>query len=108
KELLAAAGELSLEKAHEKVAFRRRKSVADVAFRLGQPVAAADLAAGTLTLADGTGVAFDGLVIATGLRPRRLRLPGPDGQPAPIPGARMLRSLEDSLSLRASLRPGTR
>jgi 3-phenylpropionate/trans-cinnamate dioxygenase ferredoxin reductase component len=108
KELLASAGGLSLEEAHEKVAFRRRKSVADVRFRLGQPVAAADLAAGTLALADGTGVAFDGLVVATGLRPRRLRLPGPDGQPAPIPGARVLRTLEDSLGLRASLRPGTR
>jgi 3-phenylpropionate/trans-cinnamate dioxygenase ferredoxin reductase component len=108
KELLAWAGELSLEKAHENVAFRRRKSVADVAFRLGQPVTAADLTAGTLTLADGTGLAFDGLVVATGLRPRRLRLPGPDGQPAPIPGARVLRSLDDSLGLRASLLPGTR
>jgi 3-phenylpropionate/trans-cinnamate dioxygenase ferredoxin reductase component len=108
KELLASAGDLSLEKAHEKVAFRRRKSVADVTFRLGQPVVAADLAAGTLTLADGAEVAFDGLVIATGLRPRRLRLPGPDGQPAPIRGARGLRSLEDCLGLRASLLPGTR
>jgi NADPH-dependent 2,4-dienoyl-CoA reductase/sulfur reductase-like enzyme len=108
KELLASAGELSLEKAHEKVAFRRRKSAADVTFRLGQPVAAADLAAGTLALADGTGMAFDGLVVATGLRPRRLRLPGPDGQPAPVPGARALRTLEDCLGLRASLLPGTR
>lgn len=108
KELLASAGELSLEKAHEKVAFRRRKAVADVSFRLGRPVAAADLAAGTLTLADGADMAFDGLVVATGLRPRRLRLPGPDGRPAPIPGARVLRTLDDSLGLRASLLPGTR
>jgi 3-phenylpropionate/trans-cinnamate dioxygenase ferredoxin reductase component len=108
KELLASAGELSLEKAHDKVAFRRRKAVADVTFRLGQPVTAADLAAGTLTLADGADVAFDGLVVATGLRPRRLHLPGPDGQRAVIPGARVLRTLEDSLGLRACLLPGTR
>jgi 3-phenylpropionate/trans-cinnamate dioxygenase ferredoxin reductase subunit len=104
KELLAEAEGLTLAQAHEKVAFRRRKSVADVTFRLGQPVAAADLAGGTLRLADGAGVAFDGLVIATGLRPRRLPIP----RATTVPPARVLRTLDDSLALRSALTPGTR
>jgi NADPH-dependent 2,4-dienoyl-CoA reductase/sulfur reductase-like enzyme len=108
KELLAATGTLTPEQAHAQVAFRRRAAIADVAFRLGQPVAAAGLAAGKLTLADGEDVAFDGLIVATGLRPRQLRLPGPDGVPGVIPGSLTLRTLEDSLRLRAALRPGAR
>src|SRR5580692_6433826 len=51
---------------HQRVAFRRRASVADVAFRLGVPVTAADLGAGELVLADGGTVRFGGLVAATG------------------------------------------
>lgn len=97
KELLAEPGVLTAAEAHAKVAFRRRKSIADVGFRLGQRVESADLAAGTVRLADGTDVAFDGLVVATGLRPRRL-----------IPQASVLRTLDDCLGLRAALRPGTR
>jgi NADPH-dependent 2,4-dienoyl-CoA reductase/sulfur reductase-like enzyme len=104
KELLAEAAGLTLAQAHEKVVFRRRASIADVTFRLGQPVVAADLAGGTLALADGADVAFDGLVIATGLRPRRLPLPRAIGVPAPS----VLRTLDDSLALRAALTPGTR
>ena len=96
KELLAEPGDLTTAEAHAKVAFRRRKSIADVDFRLGQRVESADLAGGTIRLADGTGMAFDGLVVATGLRPRRL-----------IPQASVLRTLDDCLGLRATLRPGT-
>jgi 3-phenylpropionate/trans-cinnamate dioxygenase ferredoxin reductase component len=104
KELLAGAAGLTLAQAHEKVVFRRRASIADVTFRLGQPVVAADLAGGTLSLADGADVAFDGLVIATGLRPRRLSLPRASAVPPP----HVLRTLDDSLALRAALMPGTR
>jgi NADPH-dependent 2,4-dienoyl-CoA reductase/sulfur reductase-like enzyme len=86
---------------HERVAFRRRASVADVTFRLGVPVTAADLGAGQLTLADGGTVRFDGLVAAAGLRPRHLRVPGPAG---PGSGRHVLRTLDDCARLRASLR----
>jgi 3-phenylpropionate/trans-cinnamate dioxygenase ferredoxin reductase component len=86
---------------HERVVFRRRASVADVTFRLGAAVTATDLPTGTLTLADGDVVRFDGLVAATGLRPRRLRVPGPDG---PGSGRHVLRTLDDCASLRAELR----
>lgn len=83
---------------HQRVAFRRRASVADVTFRLGTAVTAADLGAGTLTLAGGDTVRFDGLVAATGLRPRRLNVPGPGS------GRYVLRTLDDNAALRAGLR----
>src|SRR5215469_12680660 len=102
--LRAEAEGLTLAQAHEKVAFRRRASVADVTFRLGQPVVAADLAGGTVQLADGADVPFDGLVIASGLRPRRLPFP----RAAAVPAPRVLRTLDDGLALRAALAPGTR
>jgi NADPH-dependent 2,4-dienoyl-CoA reductase/sulfur reductase-like enzyme len=108
KELLAAAGELTLAQAHEKVAFRRRAAIADVTFRLGQPAVAADLAAGQVSLADGEDVAFDGLVVATGLRSRRLPARGAEPGAPLIPGSLALRTLDDWLGLRAALRPGTR
>lgn len=85
----------------ERVAFRRRASVADVTFRLGAAVTAADLASRTLALADGAEVRFDALVAATGLRPRTLDVPGPCG---PGSGRHVLRSLDDAARLRAGLR----
>ena len=51
--------------------FRRKPSVSDVDWRLGSPAIASDFAARTVTLADGTHLSFDGLVIASGIRPRR-------------------------------------
>jgi NADPH-dependent 2,4-dienoyl-CoA reductase/sulfur reductase-like enzyme len=86
---------------HERVAFRRRAAVADVDFRLGVPVTAADLGAGELALADGGTVRFDGLVAAAGLRPRHLPVPGPAG---PGSGRHVLRTLDDCARLRAGLR----
>ena len=86
---------------HERVAFRRRASVADVTFRLGVPVTGADVTAGELALADGDTVRFDGLVVAAGLRPRHLNVPGPAG---PGSGRHVLRTLDDCASLRAGLR----
>jgi NADPH-dependent 2,4-dienoyl-CoA reductase/sulfur reductase-like enzyme len=86
---------------HARVAFA---PVADVTFRLGVPVTAADLSSGScgeLTLADGDTVRFDGLVVATGLRPRRLDVPGPAG---PGSGRHVVRTLEDCVALRAELR----
>ncbi|MBN3455393.1 FAD-dependent oxidoreductase [Mycobacterium sp. DSM 3803] len=85
-----------------RLAFRRRPSVADVEFRYGTPVVAADLAAHTVTAESGAVVGYDGLVIATGLRPRRLPVPGPER------GRHVLRTVEDCLALRHALRPDSR
>lgn len=82
-------------------ALRHRPSVADVEWRLGTAVESADLAARTLTLADGSVHAYEGLVAATGVRPRRLPLPG--GPPRHV-----VRTLEDSAALGAELADGVR
>jgi NADPH-dependent 2,4-dienoyl-CoA reductase/sulfur reductase-like enzyme len=55
-----------------------------------------------VALAEGTRVPYDALVIATGVRPRRL--PGTEG----LSGVHTLRTLEDALALKARLRPGRR
>ena len=102
KEVLADPERNTAEAMLERLAFRRRSSVGDVDFRLGQPVVSADLAAGTLTLADGSSASYDGLAIATGLRPRTLRVEGP-GQ-----GRHVLRTIDDCLGLRGALKPGSR
>lgn len=80
--------------------FRRKPSVDDVRWLLGTPVVGSDLAARTVTLSDGTALAFDGLVAASGIRPRRLPIPGPaDGRFA-------LRTAADALAVREYLTPG--
>jgi 3-phenylpropionate/trans-cinnamate dioxygenase ferredoxin reductase component len=78
------------------------RKVDDITWLLGSPVIASDLEAHTVTLADGTTVAFDGLVIASGIRPRSLPIPGP-------PGNRYtLRTRADAEQLQPLLTPGTR
>ncbi|MGH9134499.1 MAG: NAD(P)/FAD-dependent oxidoreductase [Ilumatobacteraceae bacterium] len=73
----------------------------DVTWRLGAPATGLDLEARRLIVAGGADVAFDGLVIATGAAPRRL--PGQADHAHVVE----LRTLDDSLDLRARLAPGT-
>jgi 3-phenylpropionate/trans-cinnamate dioxygenase ferredoxin reductase component len=82
--------------------FRRKPAVDDVAWRLGSAVASCDLDAGTVALADGAVLAFDGLVVATGIRPRRLPIPGPSS------GRSVLRTAADAARVRERLVPGAR
>jgi NADPH-dependent 2,4-dienoyl-CoA reductase/sulfur reductase-like enzyme len=70
--------------------------------RFGVPAASLDLDDRAVTMADGTVVPFDSLVIATGSTTRRL--PGQDA----VPSVHELRTLDDSLALRARLVEGTR
>lgn len=71
-----------------------------VDLRLGVAATALDVAARAVTLADGTSIDYDHLVIATGLTPRRI--PGlPD-----LDGVHVLRTLEDARGLRAELVAG--
>ncbi|GAB7004863.1 FAD/NAD(P)-binding oxidoreductase [Nocardioides sp. AN3] len=98
KEILADEGDDDPERLHARLAFRRRTSVADVDFRLGRRAVAADLEARTVTLDDGTVLAWDGLAVATGLRARRLPVPGPQQ------GRHVVRTLADACGLRAAVR----
>jgi NADPH-dependent 2,4-dienoyl-CoA reductase/sulfur reductase-like enzyme len=84
----------------ERIQLRRPEQLAALALdlRLGVRATGLDLAARELSLDDGSVVAFDGCVIATGARPRRL--PGPH---APLAGVHELRTLDDGLALRAEL-----
>ncbi|MFJ3779044.1 NAD(P)/FAD-dependent oxidoreductase [Streptomyces sp. NPDC090075] len=74
----------------------------DVEWRLGRAATGLDTERHAVTLADGSEVRYDGLVIATGVRPRRL--PGAE----PRPGLHVLRTLPDALALKDALRPGGR
>ena len=69
--------------------------------RLGVPASALDIDGRAVELADGTVVPFDGLVLATGSVPRRL-----PGQQALV-NVHELRTLDDSLALRAKISDGT-
>ena len=90
----------------ESLAFTPRAVAADVEWRLGTAVTAARLAERVAVLADGRELAFDGLVVATGMRPRRLGCPGPSG---PGSGRHTVRTLDDARRLREELlRPGVR
>lgn len=82
--------------------FRVPRAARAVQWRLGATVTGADLDAHTVTLDDGGVLGWRGLVAATGLRPRRVTVPGPRG------GRHVLRTVEDALALRASMTPGTR
>ena len=73
-----------------------------VTWRFGRAVTTCDLDGHTVTLDDGTVLRWEGLVVATGLRPCRLDLPGP------AEGRHALRTLDDAHRLRASLTRGTR
>ena len=82
--------------------FRVPRAAEDVQWRLGETVTSADLTARTVTLSDGSVIDWDGLVVATGLRPRRLPIPGPAA------GRHVIRTVEDALALQASITTGTR
>ena len=87
----------------ESLAFRPRAAVADVQWRLGTKVVSADLDRRVVELGDGEVLPYSGLVAATGMRPRRLRCPGP------VTGRHTVRTLADAQGLREALiRPGAR
>jgi 3-phenylpropionate/trans-cinnamate dioxygenase ferredoxin reductase component len=97
---------LATEVEHEKVAFPLRAVLGDVDWRLGAGAVSLDLNDRAVELADGHRLGFDGLVIATGLRPRRLELPGPP--PTIAAGRHAVRTLDDAAALREELQPGAR
>ncbi|MEU5207710.1 FAD-dependent oxidoreductase [Streptomyces sp. NPDC020742] len=66
--------------------------------RLGVAASGLDPDARSVLMADGSRVTYDGLIVATGVRPRHL----------PGDGAHVLRTLDDALRLRDRLGPGRR
>jgi 3-phenylpropionate/trans-cinnamate dioxygenase ferredoxin reductase component len=89
----------------ERIALLRPGEEAElgVAWRLGARAAGLDLAARRVRLEGGEEVPFDGLVIATGAAARGL-----PGTPPGLAGVHTLRTLEDSLALRAAFDRGPR
>ncbi|MEY3663807.1 MAG: hypothetical protein RI919_1323, partial [Actinomycetota bacterium] len=89
------------EVSHEAVAFAQRPATADVNWVLGTRVASADVANSTVT--DDTGLVhpYSALIIATGLRPKRLQVANGD-----LAGRHAVRTLDDAIALRAELVPG--
>ncbi len=73
----------------------------DVGLRLGATATGVDLGARTVVLASGDHVPYDRLVIATGVRPLKLR------QGHDLHGVHVLRTLDDTLALRAALARAT-
>ena len=74
----------------------------DVDWRLGNAATALDVQRRELTLADGSVLSFDGLVIATGAHPRRLAAQDAFGH------VHELRTLDDALGLRNEIVGGGR
>ncbi|WP_329599253.1 FAD-dependent oxidoreductase [Streptomyces pseudovenezuelae] len=85
------------------LAFTPKASAADVEWRLGARIVASRLAERAVSLDDGSVLPYDGLVVATGMRPRRLGCPGP------LTGRHTVRTIDDAQGLRDELtRPGGR
>jgi len=83
-------------KSHDDVALKPSEFYTDndITLRLGSAAQSVDTAAQTVTLADGTELSYDELVIATGLVPKRIpSIPE-------LAGVWVLRSLDDALALR--------
>ncbi|BAL88258.1 putative ferredoxin reductase [Actinoplanes missouriensis 431] len=84
----------------DRIALRTAEQLAalDLDLRRGVRATGLDTAARSVALSDGSDVEYDGLVVATGVRPRALA--GGAGH--------VIRTLSDALELRKRLRPGTR
>ncbi len=98
KQILAGTWE------REKINLRQADALStlDAEWRLGSSATALHIDAREVRLADGDTVGYDGLVIATGVTPRQL----PFGHE--LSGVHLLRTVDDALALRESLRPGAR
>jgi len=73
----------------------------DVTLNLGRPVVAIDREARTIALADGSGARYEKLLIATGARVRKMKVPGVE-----LENVHYLRTIADVDRIRSGLRPG--
>ena len=89
---------------HQRTRLRQREQYADLGVRLLHARARElDPAGRTVRLDDGTGLDYDGLVIATGVRPRRL-----PGDAHLASGVHVLRDRPDATELRTAFEAGGR
>ena len=88
----------------ERIALRKEDDLysLNINWMLGQPATSLNTDASIVTLADGTNISYDGLIIATGGLVRRL-----PNQPD-IAGVHVLRTLDDAAALRDALVEGAR
>ena len=94
---------LATEVSHEAVAFLQRTATQDVNWVLGSRVVSADLEHQTVTDANGEVYPYGVLIVATGLRPRRLEVAN-----GMLAGRHAVRTLDDAIGLRAELVPGAK
>jgi NADPH-dependent 2,4-dienoyl-CoA reductase/sulfur reductase-like enzyme len=94
---------LANEVSHEAVAFAQRPATADVNWVLGTRAESADLDHRTVTDSNGQVHPYSALIIATGLRPKRLQVSNSE-----LAGRHAVRTLDDAIALRAALEPGAR
>jgi 3-phenylpropionate/trans-cinnamate dioxygenase ferredoxin reductase subunit len=71
----------------------------DIELRVGTRAQEIDARSRVVAVDNGESIAYDRLLLATGARPRRLRVPGAD-----LAGIHYLRDLDDNAALRADLR----
>lgn len=88
----------------ERISLRKAEDLdkLNVEWKLGSPAQSLDTEKRILTLSTGEEISYDGLIIATGSVVRRLT-DEPDWK-----GIHVVRTLDDSLALRAELNPGTK
>ncbi|WP_051050769.1 NAD(P)/FAD-dependent oxidoreductase [Metapseudomonas furukawaii] len=84
----------------EALALPQSKLLEKVEWQLGNPAVSCSIQNKWVSLADGNRIQWDGLVIATGLRPRKLSLQGHDKNRF------VVRTLEDAARLRSALTAG--
>jgi 3-phenylpropionate/trans-cinnamate dioxygenase ferredoxin reductase subunit len=94
---------LATEVNHEAVAFLQRTATQDVNWVLGTRIVSADLEHQTVTDANGEVYQYSVLIVATGLRPRRLEVAN-----GMLAGRHAVRTLDDAIGLRAELVPGAK
>ena len=92
---------LAKEVSHSAVAFEERSSTADVNWILGTRAVSLDVEHNTVTDSEGQTHPYSALVIATGLRPKRIVVRNSE-----LSNRFALRTLDDAMALREQLQPG--